>query len=76
MHMVMRPPRQPVFNDGGFVGGVIVHDNMNVEAVRNLRINLLEKVEKLGGSGFRMKAGASYGQFEGASDCSADPKFG
>jgi hypothetical protein len=47
--MIMRPRRQSVFDDGGFVSGVIVHDNVNIEAIRNLRVNLLEEVEKLGG---------------------------
>jgi len=46
----MRPPRQPGFDGRGFVGGVIVHDNVDVEAIRNLRVDLFKKIEKLGGS--------------------------
>ena len=32
------------------MGGVIVHDNVDVEAIRNLRVDLFKKIEKLGGS--------------------------
>jgi hypothetical protein len=46
----MRPTRQPGFDGRGFVGGVIVHDNVDVEAIRNLRIDLFKKIKKLGGS--------------------------
>src|SRR5436190_22043 len=48
MHVVMRPPRQPSFDGRGFMGGVIVHDNVDVEALRNLRVDLLKKIEELG----------------------------
>ena len=50
MHVIMRTPRQPRFDDRGFVGSVIVHDNVDVEAIRNLRVDLFKKIEKLGGS--------------------------
>jgi len=46
--MVVRPPRQPGFDHGGFVRRVIVHDNVNVEAFGHARVDLLEKVQKLG----------------------------
>ena len=32
------------------MGGVIVHDNVDVEAIRNLRVDLFKKIQKLGGS--------------------------
>jgi hypothetical protein len=57
VHMIMRPPRQPVFDDGGFVrerrassAGLAARDqaHLNIEAVRNLRVDLLEEIEKLG----------------------------
>jgi hypothetical protein len=50
VHMIVRPPRQPILDCGGFVSGVIVHNNVNVETVGNLRIDLLKKIEKLRGS--------------------------
>ena len=46
MHMIVRPPRQPVFDRRCFVGGVIVHDDVNIEAVRNLRVDLLEELQE------------------------------
>ncbi len=45
--MVVWPSRQPGFDDSRFVSGVIVHYNMNVEAVWDLNVDLLEKIEKL-----------------------------
>ncbi len=49
MHVVAR--RQPFFDRSSFyMRGVIVHDNVNVEPVRNASVDLLEKIKKLGGS--------------------------
>ena len=50
MHVVVGSPCQPFFDHGGFMGGVIVHDDVNVEALWNTSIDLLEKIEKLSGS--------------------------
>ena len=50
MRVVMRPSRQPSFDGCSFVGGVIVHDNVDIEALWNLRVDLLKKIEELGGS--------------------------
>jgi hypothetical protein len=38
--MIMRPAGEPPFDLGCFVGGVIVHDDMDIEAFRNLSIDL------------------------------------
>ena len=32
------------------MGSIVVHDNMDVDAIWNLYVDLLEKVEKLSGS--------------------------
>ena len=50
MDKVMRAPRQPRFDLCGFVGGVVVHDNMDIEPFWNVRVDLLEKIQKLGGA--------------------------
>ena len=42
----MRPPCQPCLNLFGFVGGVVVHDDMNVEIIWNIGVNLLQKRQK------------------------------
>lgn len=49
VHMVVRPSCQPGFDHGGFMRSVIVHDNVNVEAIRDAGVDLLEKIQKLGG---------------------------
>ncbi len=43
----MRPPSQLGFDRGGLVGGVVVHDDVDVEAVRNIAVDHLEEVEEL-----------------------------
>ena len=42
------PPRQPRFDRRRFVGGVVVHDDVDIEPVRDIGIDLLEEVEELG----------------------------
>ncbi len=46
VHVVVRPPRQPRFDYGGFMRGVIVHDDVNVDVMRDAGIDLLKKVQK------------------------------
>ena len=50
MHMIMRPARQPRFDHHSFVGGVVVHDYVNIKSVWNLRVDLFQEVQKLNGS--------------------------
>jgi hypothetical protein len=38
-----------MFDHGGFMRGVIVHDDVNVEAIRDTGVDLFEKIQKLGG---------------------------
>src|SRR5262245_53629534 len=49
MYVIVGPPRQPRFNLCGFVGGVVIHDDMDIETFWNARVDLLEKIQKLGG---------------------------
>lgn len=42
----MRPTSEPGSDERGFMGRVIVHDDMDVEVGRHLRLNLLEEVEE------------------------------
>ena len=46
--MIMRPAGKPCFDLAGFVGGVVVHDDMDIEPFGNLSIDLFEKVQELG----------------------------
>lgn len=50
MHMIMRPARQPRFDYRSFVGGVVVHDDVNVKSAWNLRVDLFQEVQKLNSS--------------------------
>ena len=44
----MRPAGKPCLDLGGFVGGVVVHDDMDIEPFGNLSIDLFEEVQELG----------------------------
>ncbi len=44
----MRTAREPRLYLGGFVGGIVIHDDMDIEPFGQLRIDLLEEVEELG----------------------------
>src|SRR5215813_6923028 len=46
--MIMRSAREPRLDLGGFVGGIVIHDNMDIEPLRDLSIDLFEEVQKLG----------------------------
>ena len=48
MNMIMRPAGEPSPDLGGFVGGIVIHDDMDIEPVRDFRIDLVEKVQELG----------------------------
>src|SRR5215467_14330567 len=44
----MRPAGEPRLDLGCLVGGIVVHDDMDVELVRDLSIDLFEEVQELG----------------------------
>jgi len=44
----MRPAGEPCLDLGGFVGGIIVHDDMDFEPFGDLSIDLFEEVQELG----------------------------
>ena len=46
--MMIRPARQPRLDLGSFVGGIVVHDHMDIEPFGDLNIDLFEKVQELG----------------------------
>ena len=50
LHVVMWPSRQPGFDHRCFVSGVIVHDDMDVETLRNTSVDLLQELQELGSS--------------------------
>jgi hypothetical protein len=47
MHVKARVTCQPGFDPGMFVGGVIVHDQMQLQLGRGLLVNLLEEAQPL-----------------------------
>src|SRR5215510_13925242 len=46
--MVMRSAGEPRFDFGGLVGGIVIHDDMDIEPFRDVRIDLFEEVQELG----------------------------
>ena len=50
MHVIMRPAGEPRLDLGRLVGGIVIHDDMNIEPFRNLSIDLFQEVQKLGGA--------------------------
>ena len=48
MNMIMRPAGEPSPDLGGFVGGIVVHDDMDVEPFGQLSLDLLEEDQELG----------------------------
>ena len=44
----MRPAREPRLDLGGLVGGIVIHDDMDIEPVRYVGIDLFEEVQELG----------------------------
>ena len=48
--MIMRPAGEPCLDLWGFVGGIVIHDDMDIELFRDLSIDFLEEVQELGRS--------------------------
>ena len=48
--MIMRPPRQPRLDQFGFVGGVVIHDDMDIEIGGHAGVDFLQKRQKFLGS--------------------------
>ena len=46
-HIIVRLPRQLGFDHARFVSGVIVQDDMDIETLRNARVDLLQEVQEL-----------------------------
>src|SRR6266498_4544269 len=46
--MIMRPAGEPCLNLWGFVGGIVIHDDMDIEPFGDLSIDLFEEVQELG----------------------------
>ena len=49
MHMVAWSPGEPGLDHRGLVGGIVVHDDVDIESFGQSGIDLFEEVEKLGG---------------------------
>ena len=47
MDMIVRPAGEPCFDLGCLVGGVVIHDDMDIEPFRDFRIDLLEELQEL-----------------------------
>ena len=45
----MRSPREPGFDLRRFMGGVVVHDDVDVQIIGNATIDLLEEIEEFPG---------------------------
>ena len=43
----MRPAGKPRLNFGGFVGGIVIHDDMDIAPFGDLSIDLFEEVQEL-----------------------------
>ncbi len=43
----MRPAGEPRFDLGCLVGGVIIHDDMDIETFGNLSVDLFEELQEL-----------------------------
>src|SRR5215831_1573288 len=46
--MIMRPAGEPRLNLWGFVGGIVIQDDMDIEPFGDLSIDLFEEVQELG----------------------------
>ena len=44
VHMIMRPAGKPRFDLRRLVGGIVIHDNMDIEPFGDLSIDLFEEV--------------------------------
>ena len=45
--MIVRPASEPRFDLGRLVGGVVVHDDMDSEPLRDLSVDLFEELQEL-----------------------------
>src|SRR4029450_13198908 len=45
--MIVRPASEPCFDLGCLVGGVVVHDDMDSEPLRDLSVDLFEELQEL-----------------------------
>jgi hypothetical protein len=45
--MIMRPPGEPRLDLGGFVGGIVIHDDMDIKPFGDVGIDLFEEVQEL-----------------------------
>ncbi len=45
MDVIMQPPGEPRTDLGGFVGGIVIHDDMDIEPFGDLSIDLFEEVQ-------------------------------
>src|SRR5271168_2203647 len=48
--MIMRPAGEPRLDFGSFVGGIVIHDDMDIDPFWDLSIDLFEEVQELGRS--------------------------
>ena len=48
MDMIMRTTGKPCLDLGRLVGGIVVHDDMDLEPIGNASIDFLEEVQELG----------------------------
>src|ERR1700746_3157873 len=46
--MIMRPAGKPRLDLGSFVGGIVIHDDMDIEPFWDSSIDLFEEVQELG----------------------------
>ena len=46
MDMIVRPAGEPRFDLGRLVGGVVVHDDMDSEPLRDLSVDLFEELQE------------------------------
>jgi hypothetical protein len=49
MHVTARPSGQPCSDGCRFVGGVVVHDDVDVEVPGDLSVDLFEETKEFGG---------------------------
>ena len=44
----MRSAGEPRLDLGGLVGGIVIHDDMDIDPFRDLSVDLFEEVQELG----------------------------
>ena len=48
MDMVVRSSGEPRVDLGGFVGGIVIHDDVDIEPFGDVSVDLFEEVQELG----------------------------